>query len=137
AWRWNLDYVVDPLGNATSYYWGKETNYYTQGLKTGENGKPYTRGGYLKRIEYGLREGAAHGTPPAARIVFDTAERCMGKLTDCSAGALTDANAADWPDVPWDRNCKADSKCPGQNSPTFWTRKQLTKITTQVRSGAT
>ncbi|MHC3427317.1 RHS repeat-associated core domain-containing protein [Streptomyces sp. DT18] len=137
AWRWNLDYVVDPLGNATTYYWGKETNYYTQGLKTAENGKPYTRGGYLKRIEYGLREGAAHGTQPAARIVFDTAERCMGKLTDCSADALTDAKAADWPDVPWDRNCKADSKCPGQNSPTFWTRKQLTKITTQVRSGAT
>jgi hypothetical protein len=41
AWRWNLDHVIDPHGNVMSYFYGKETNYYTQGLKTGENGKPY------------------------------------------------------------------------------------------------
>jgi hypothetical protein len=27
-WRWNLDLVVDPNGNATSYFYNKETNYY-------------------------------------------------------------------------------------------------------------
>ncbi|MGW1228320.1 polymorphic toxin-type HINT domain-containing protein [Streptomyces sp. NPDC002530] len=137
AWRWNLDYVVDPHGNTMAYFYGTETNYYTQGLKTTENGKAYIRGGYLKRIDYGQREGTMYSTKAPARVVFDTAERCVGALTDCSVAALKDETAADWPDVPWDRNCKADSKCPGQNSPTFWTRKKLTTITTQIRDGAT
>ncbi|WP_018530965.1 MULTISPECIES: polymorphic toxin-type HINT domain-containing protein [unclassified Streptomyces] len=135
AWRWNLDYVVDPQGNAMSYFYGKETNYYTQGLKTDENGKSYVRGGYLKRIDYGQRDGKVYDTKPAARVAFTTSERCIGDLTDCSASALTDSTAADWPDVPWDSNCKVDTKCAGQNSPTFWTRKQLDKITTQIRTG--
>ncbi|MET7601240.1 RHS repeat-associated core domain-containing protein [Streptomyces avermitilis] len=135
AWRWNLDHVIDPHGNVMSYFYGKETNYYTQGLKTGENGKSYVRGGYLKRVDYGQREGKAYSTKPAAQVVFSTAERCIGALTDCSAGALKDSTAADWPDVPWDQNCKADTKCAGQNSPTFWTRKKITKITTQIRTG--
>ncbi|MFD0514168.1 SpvB/TcaC N-terminal domain-containing protein [Streptomyces aureus] len=135
AWRWNLDYLVDAHGNAMSYFYNKETNYYTQGLKTEENGKAYIRGGYLKRIDYGQRAGTVYDTKPSARVNFTTAERCIGALTDCSTGALTDATAADWPDVPWDSNCAASTKCPGQNSPTFWTRKKLSKITTQIRTG--
>ncbi|MEV5310199.1 polymorphic toxin-type HINT domain-containing protein [Streptomyces sp. NPDC052610] len=135
AWRWNLDHVVDPHGNVMSLYYGTETNHYTQGLKTAENGKPYIRGGYLKRIDYGQRDGKVYSTQPAARVLFATGERCVGAATDCEPGDLTDATAANWPDVPWDQNCKADTKCVGQNSPTFWTRKQLNKITTQVRTG--
>ncbi|MEU6278961.1 RHS repeat-associated core domain-containing protein [Streptomyces sp. NPDC047028] len=135
AWRWNLDYVVDPHGDAMSYFYGTETNYYTQGLKTTENGKAYIRGGYLKRIDYGQRDGKAYADKPAAQVLFSTAERCVGSLTDCSAGALKDDTAADWPDVPWDQNCASGTKCPGQNSPTFWTRKKLTKVTTQIRTG--
>ncbi|MGW0864494.1 RHS repeat-associated core domain-containing protein [Streptomyces koelreuteriae] len=135
AWRWNLDHVIDPHGNAMSFFYGKEMNHYTQGLKTGENGKPYVRGGYLKRIDYGQRENKAYSTKPAAQVVFTTGERCLGALTDCEPGDLTDATAARWPDVPWDQNCKASTKCVGQNSPTFWTRKKLTKITTQIRTG--
>ncbi|PSM40217.1 hypothetical protein C6Y14_26205 [Streptomyces dioscori] len=135
AWRWNLDYVVDPHGNAMSYFYGKETNYYTQGLKTTENGKSYTRGGYLKRADYGQRAGSVYSTPAAARVVFTTDERCLAAAADCEPGDLTDATAAKWPDVPWDRNCKADTKCAGQNSPTFWTRKKLSKVTTQIRYG--
>ncbi|WP_224351705.1 RHS repeat-associated core domain-containing protein [Streptomyces olivaceus] len=137
AWRWNLDAVVDRHGNQVSYFYGTETNHYTQGLKTAENGKPYIRGGYLKRIDYGQRTGTVYDTKPAARINFSTSERCIGDLTDCEADDLTDSTAADWPDVPWDRNCKANTKCPGQNSPTFWTRKQLDRITTQIRTGDT
>lgn len=135
AWRWNLDYVVDPHGNAMSYFYGKETNYYTQGLKTDENGKSYTRGGYLKRIDYGQRHEKVYSTPAAGRMVFDTDERCLGAAADCQFGDLTDATAKRWPDVPWDLNCKADTKCKGQNSPTFWTRKKLSKVTTQIRYG--
>ncbi|MFI7342949.1 polymorphic toxin-type HINT domain-containing protein [Streptomyces sp. NPDC050085] len=135
AWRWNLDYVVDPHGNAMSYFYGKETNYYTQGLKTTENGKPYVRGGYLKRIDYGQRDGKAYDTPASARVNFTTDERCLAAAADCEPGDLTDATATRWPDVPWDLNCKVSTKCTGQNSPTFWTRKKLSKVTTQIRSG--
>ncbi|MEU1118401.1 MULTISPECIES: polymorphic toxin-type HINT domain-containing protein [unclassified Streptomyces] len=135
AWRWNLDYVVDPHDNAMTYYYGKETNYYTQGLKTDENGKSYTRGGYLKRIDYGQQDGKVYSTPAAGRMVFDTDERCLATATDCEPGDLTDSTAGRWPDVPWDLNCKSGTKCKGQNSPTFWTRKKLSKITTQIRYG--
>jgi RHS repeat-associated protein len=135
AWRWNLDHVIDPHGNVMSFFYGKETNYYTQGLKTAENGKPYIRGGYLKRIDYGQRKDKVYSTKPAAQVVFTTAERCVGAAADCEPGDLTDATATRWPDVPWDQNCKASTKCEGQNSPTFWTRKKLTKITTQIRTG--
>lgn len=135
AWRWNLDHVIDPHGNVMSFFYGKETNYYTQGLKTAENGKPYIRGGYLKRIDYGQRQDKTYSTKPAAQVVFTTAERCIGAAADCEPGDLTDATATRWPDVPWDQNCKASTKCEGQNSPTFWTRKKLTKITTQIRTG--
>ncbi|MFE7043283.1 polymorphic toxin-type HINT domain-containing protein [Streptomyces atratus] len=136
AWRWNLDYVVDVHGNAMSMFYGKETNYYTQGLKTGENGKPYTRGGYLKRIDYGQRDGQVYDSAAPARMVFTTDERCLAAAADCEPGDLTEATATRWPDVPFDQNCKADTKCEGQNSPTFWTRKKLSKITTQIRNGA-
>ena len=135
AWRWNLDHVIDPHGNVMSYFYGKETNYYTQGLKTSENGKPYIRGGYLKRLDYGQRKDKVYSTKPAAQVVFTPAERCVGASADCEPGDLTDATAARWPDVPWDQNCNASTKCAGQNSPTFWTRKKLAKITTQIRTG--
>ncbi|MBT2398755.1 polymorphic toxin-type HINT domain-containing protein [Streptomyces sp. ISL-100] len=135
AWRWNLDYVKDPHGNVLSFSYGRETNYYTQGLKTTENGKPYTRGGYLKRIDYGQRDGNVYTAPAAGRVVFEVNERCIGAAADCEPADLTDTTATRWPDVPWDRNCKVDTKCAGQNSPTFWTRKKLNKVTTQIRSG--
>ena len=28
AWRWNLDYVIDPHGNTMAYFYGKETGGY-------------------------------------------------------------------------------------------------------------
>ncbi|RAG80354.1 hypothetical protein DN069_38585, partial [Streptacidiphilus pinicola] len=31
AWRWNLDYVVDPHGNLTTYTYTPEANYYSRG----------------------------------------------------------------------------------------------------------
>ncbi|THA25095.1 hypothetical protein E4198_10455 [Streptomyces sp. RKND-216] len=136
AWRWNLDYVKDTHGNVMSFFYDKETNHYTQGLRTEEDGKPYTRGGYLARIEYGQRHNEVYEQPAAARVVLDVTERCIGESSECEPGDLTDATASRWPDVPWDRHCKAATKCEGQNSPTFWTRKKLSKITTQIRSGS-
>ncbi|MFJ6984225.1 MULTISPECIES: polymorphic toxin-type HINT domain-containing protein [unclassified Streptomyces] len=136
AWRWNLSYVKDTHGNVMSYYYGKETNHYSQNLKYTENGKPYVRGGYLKRVDYGQRDQQVYTTKAPARVVFTTDERCVAAAADCEPGDLTDATASRWPDVPWDQNCAAGTKCEGQNSPTFWTRKKLSGITTQIRSAS-
>jgi RHS repeat-associated protein len=138
AWRWNLDYVVDPRGNVMSYFYGKETNYYARNADTTVNGTSYTRGGYLKRIEYGQRDSTIYDVAAPARIVFDVAERCLpdGGVT-CAAGELDDSTASYWPDVPWDRNCAAGTQCEAsQTSPSFWTRKRLITITTEVYVGS-
>ncbi|MBN1173405.1 MAG: hypothetical protein JXA67_14635, partial [Micromonosporaceae bacterium] len=138
GWRWNLDHVKDLHGNVMSYFYGQETNAYALGLKTDVAGASYIRGGWLKRIDYGQRDGAVYTTSAAARVVFDTAERCLPTSSmDCAPEKLTEATAAAWPDVPFDRNCAVGSKCAAdQASPTFWTRKRVTAITTQIRSGS-
>lgn len=117
-WRWQLDYVVDPHGNAMAYYYEKETNSYTSGGVT----KAYVRGGYLRRIEYGLRHGDAYAAS-LAKVEFTTAERCLGGCETFDA-----AHAGNWPDVPFDQHC-ASAPC-ASTGPSFWTRKRLTEIAT-------
>ncbi|MEU4265256.1 polymorphic toxin-type HINT domain-containing protein [Streptomyces argenteolus] len=134
AWRWQLDYVVDPHGNAMAYYWNAEANNY--GLNVSETtGKatvtPYDRGGYLDHIDYGLRSNSVYTAKAMGQVKFDVAERC---LTSC--GTFDEANAKNWPDVPFDQYCKdAATECKSQYSPTFWSRKRLTGITTKVLTG--
>ncbi|MET9676918.1 hypothetical protein ABZY68_28060, partial [Streptomyces sp. NPDC006482] len=131
GWRWNLDYVVDPHGNAMAMYYTKEQGYYAQNGKI-DDPKPYTRGGYLNRIDYGLRDGAAYSTPnPAGRVTFTTGNRCTA--TDC---AFTEANATNWPDTPVDLNCTSGSECL-RMSPSFWSKQRLTAINTFSLSGTT
>jgi YD repeat-containing protein len=139
AWRWNLDYVKDVNGNVMSYRYAAETNYYARGGKLDVNGVAYHRGGYLKRIDYGQRDGAVYAGLAPARVEFDVKERCLPSGTvDCDPGDLTDATASYWPDVPFDRNCNANTKCKaGQQSPSFWTRGRLAQITTRIKSGTT
>ncbi|MFI6055578.1 RHS repeat domain-containing protein, partial [Streptomyces violascens] len=48
---------------------------------------------------------------------------------------LTTANAARWPDVPFDQNCPATGTCTN-HAPSFWSTKRLTTITTQVLVGS-
>lgn len=134
AYRWNLDHVVDAHGNTLSYFYTPETNYYGRNVKPADE-TPYTAGGYLTRIEYGQRAGQVYSTQPTARVLFEVAERCLPTSSfDCAPGKLTKANAKHWPDVPADQICVKDADCENF-SPTFFTRKRLTKITTQVRSG--
>ncbi|MFC4337605.1 RHS repeat-associated core domain-containing protein [Salininema proteolyticum] len=139
AWRWNLDYIVSPTGAAMAYYYGTETNHYARHGDTDVNGDAYIRGGYLTRVDYGLDADNAYATAPS-RIVFDTSERCLAtKEFDCDPAKIDDGaeTARNWADVPYDRNCKADTKCEyWQASPTFWTRKRLTGITTEVHDGS-
>ncbi|GAA2114395.1 RHS repeat-associated core domain-containing protein [Streptomyces synnematoformans] len=127
AWRWNLDYVVDTSGNAMTYWYAKETNHYRKNKADTANAS-YIRGGYLKRIEYGLRQGALFTDDADAKVTFDYAERCTA--TDCSS--LTESTAKNWPDVPYDAICTAgESKedCLAVG-PSFFSRKRLTGTNT-------
>ncbi|WP_405965607.1 hypothetical protein OG713_42625 [Streptomyces sp. NBC_00723] len=135
AWRWNLDYVVDPHGNVMTYWYDKETNHYAKNGTTG-NGTAYTRGGWLKRIDYGQRSDTVFSQPASARVKFTVAERCLAVSGGESCGSLTSANRNAWPDVPFDLICAADKPCTDQPSPAFFTRKRLTDVTTQVHDGA-
>ncbi|WP_326647288.1 polymorphic toxin-type HINT domain-containing protein [Streptomyces sp. NBC_01750] len=133
AWRWNLDYVEDTHQNAMTYWYTAEQNHYDM-LGDDNNGTAYTRGGYLTEIRYGQRAGALFSATPAAsnKVAFGYAERCI--TGDC--GSLTDATRDNWPDVPFDAECKADLKCTGNTGPSFYTRKRMTGISTQAWNAA-
>ncbi|MFJ2851280.1 MULTISPECIES: RHS repeat domain-containing protein [Streptomyces] len=133
AWRWNLDYVEDTHGNASSYWYGKETNYYSKNADTTVNGTAYTRGGYLNRIDYGLRSDLIYSKPAAQQVRFTYAERC---IVSGGCTSLTADKKANWPDVPYDMICASGRKCTTQIGPAFFTRKRLTDVTTSVWTGA-
>ncbi|GGZ37625.1 hypothetical protein GCM10010387_34760 [Streptomyces inusitatus] len=139
AWRWNLDYVKDPHGNVMSYFYGKETNHYALNGKTDVDGTEYDRAGYLKRIDYGQRDGKVYEAKAPARVSFNITERCLPTSGfNCAPDKRTKANAAHWPDVPVDRECKAKTKCASdQLAQTFFTTKLLTSVVTQMRKDAT
>ncbi|MHA4819609.1 RHS repeat domain-containing protein, partial [Streptomyces aculeolatus] len=133
AWRWNLDYVVDPHGNAISYYYHQEENSYGRNLKA-DNNTRYTRGGSLDRIEYGLKHSSVYDTKPLAKVDFSSGERCLPNAQTTCDSIGTDS--AYWYDTPWDLNCGETATCDqGRYSPSFWTRKRLTEVTTQVLRG--
>jgi RHS repeat-associated protein len=136
AWRWNLDYVVDVHGNTMAYFYDRESNQYARDGRTDIAGASYHRGGYLRRIDYGQRDGSVYTTYAAARVNFTVAERCLpsGPVT-CAPSQLTADNAAYWPDVPYDLDCPSGTNCKStQTSPSFWTRKRLTKVQTETRT---
>lgn len=127
AWRWNLDYVVDPHGNAMSLWYAAETNYYAKNL-VASPGTPYVRGGRLTRIDYGLRAGSTAAAPFQA--VFTGSLRCLA-ATGCDT-----YSKAKWPDTPYDQICASTAACTGKFAPTFFTRYRLSKVTTKVRKAA-
>jgi RHS repeat-associated protein len=121
AWRWNLDYVVDPFGNTMSYWYGKEgSQYVKEGTTTSL--ASYDRGGWLDRIDYGTRSDTAYGTAPM-QVDFGEADRCI-------TSTCTTHDAANWPDTPWTLACTKTPCYVG--SPTFWSAKRLSTVTTKV-----
>ncbi|WP_242620658.1 polymorphic toxin-type HINT domain-containing protein [Streptomyces sp. BK239] len=136
AYRWNLDYVVDPLGDAMTLWWTKFTNFYGQNMKADQQAR-YDRNAQLARIDYGLRSDKLFGVLPAGRVDFTLSERCIpGTAFDCAETKRTTANAKHWPDTPLDQECASGAKCTDKFSPTFWTTKRLTKISTSVLVGS-
>jgi RHS repeat-associated protein len=136
AWRWNLDYVVDAHGNAESLFYTTETNYYGRNL-TASAGTKYVRAGNLKRIDYGQRSDSIYSAAAPMRVTFATEERCADGATCAATDTITSANASKWPDVPYDQNCASEATCTNLYSPTFWTRRRLNAITTQLWDSTT
>ncbi|MCF1512363.1 polymorphic toxin-type HINT domain-containing protein [Streptomyces glomeratus] len=136
GYRFNLDYSVDTHGNATAWYYTPETGYYGADMK--DTAVAYTRGGTLSRIDYGMTSSSIYSGTAPEQIQFDTAERCIPGTPSgntCADSQFTAANAAYWPDVPVDLNCtKASTSCTN-HGPSFWSRKRLTTITTQIQTG--
>ncbi|MFD7153011.1 RHS repeat domain-containing protein [Kribbella sp. NPDC059898] len=126
AYRWNLDYVVDRHGNTMSFYYDVETNKY------GRAGKStlvadYVRAGNLNRIEYGQQAGKlTDNTAKVARVRFETAERCL------KAGSCV---ASDYVDTPLDQECTSTTNCGDLLYPSFWTKKRLSRVVTEVWRG--
>ncbi|MER6678575.1 RHS repeat-associated core domain-containing protein [Streptomyces sp. NPDC000983] len=130
AWRWNLDYAVDVHGNAIAYYYNKESSHYGRNM-TAADETPYDRGGYLDRVEYGLKSSAVYSAKPLAKVDFTSAERCLPVTgVTCDASTIDDKSFY-WYDTPWDLNCKSAADCYNA-SPSFWTRKRLTGVTSSV-----
>ncbi len=130
AWRWLLDKQIDVHGNMTRYFYKKETGHY--GAADDKNNRvSFDRGGNLERIEYGLHT-AYPNVAATGRIVFSTANRCFA--SECYSDGKP--VAANWPDVPWDKECTAEP-CTDKLAPVFYSIKRLTRITTEIRTSAT
>lgn len=132
AWRWNLDYVVDPHGNAMSYWYSPETNSYGRNRVAADD-TPYERGGVIDRIEYGQRSDTIFTAKAVGKVVFTNTERCIQPTAaDCDPAEI-EKNPSRWEDTPYYLNCKAGTDCDkGRFAPSFWSRKRLAKVTTQV-----
>ncbi|MEV0797432.1 RHS repeat-associated core domain-containing protein [Kribbella sp. NPDC050281] len=132
AWRWNVDRVVDLSNNLMSYRYIQESNYYGRNNNTGVS--IYQRASYPWIIDYGKVAGSTETTTAApTRVWFGVSERCLpGGTVTCDPAQLTAANASRWPDTPFDQLCTSSTTCPNRTSPSFFTRKRLTTINTEV-----
>ncbi|MEU6220932.1 polymorphic toxin-type HINT domain-containing protein [Streptomyces sp. NPDC047022] len=123
AYRWNLDYVTDVHGDAMSYYYKQDTNYY--GEDNGAHNVSYVRDSHLDHIDYGYTDGGAYGTVPD-KVLFATGDRCVSGT--CSP--LSSSTKANWPDVPYDLVCASGATC-ASHSPSFFSTVRLTSVTTE------
>ncbi|UWZ34801.1 hypothetical protein Drose_26920 [Dactylosporangium roseum] len=122
AYRWNLDYVVDPRGNTMTYFYDKYFNGY--GANNNTRVAAYDAAVYVKRIEYGTRKDQEFVGHAPVQVIVSNVRRCADAPT-CSS----------WPDTPWDLSCATTaSSCPGvgQRSPTFWSPMLVEAVLTQV-----
>ena len=115
------------------------TNYY--GAAGGTTGVPYVRGGYLKEIDYGLRDeggsiyaGAINANPPD-EVLFHVSQRCFPVAQgDCDPSNFTVA-PQNWKDTPEDQQCLQGATCDNP-APTFWSQLRVDSIATQYYNGS-
>jgi RHS repeat-associated protein len=140
VWRWNLEYVIDPLGNTMTYHYTKETNQYVYDLEGNHalDALSYVAGGRLDSIEYGTSDSDAVGTVAPARVTFTTLPRCVTDVHDptsfCTA-SQTSTDSHVWPDTPTDLVCSSSVDCTNY-SPTFFDRYRLSAVSTWAYDGS-
>ncbi|HEV2373270.1 MAG TPA: RHS repeat-associated core domain-containing protein [Streptosporangiaceae bacterium] len=124
AWKWNLDYVTDSHGDAESFSYNTETNYYSSDSTASDPNTTanasYIQGGALSKIDYGLRAGAVYGVTPAAEVKFTAPEDRTDIPTSSTYGG--------------DLACASGATCQVA-SPTFWSKYDLTTIETKSLVG--
>jgi RHS repeat-associated protein len=139
AWRWSLDYVIDMNGNSMSFWYATDSNRYARNMDTA-NPVAYQRDAWLTRVAYGTKSSKDLVADPSQATAVDSifttpapAEVAFGVADRCDSGCTTH-DALHWKDVPWDQECTGSSCYVG--SPTFWSTKRLSTVTTRVRSGS-
>ncbi|MFI7578687.1 ricin-type beta-trefoil lectin domain protein [Micromonospora sp. NPDC049497] len=126
AYRWNLDYVLDPSGNSMTYVYVKESG--TYGVSGGVDHQ-YDLASQLKFIDYGDRAGSEHSQSAPFRVEFETKERCLEEPCLDSFGVPIREK---YPDTPWDLYCAIATAGCSNLSPTFLTKKRLYAVRTRV-----
>ncbi|MFD5574017.1 sugar-binding protein, partial [Streptomyces cadmiisoli] len=138
GWQWNLDYVVDPSGNAMTLWWTAEKNRYAKNWKFKEP-VSYERGGWLRHIDYGLRSDAIYTSDAPARVWFTMEERCFAAeslaCTEANFSSKDPGKYSIWYDTPVSLQCKSTGDC-WNASPSFFTRKRLDKISSSAQRTA-
>lgn len=132
AYEWHLDYVTDTHGDAMSYYYQQDTNYY--GADNGASEKEYIRDSHLTEIDYGYTTASgAYGTIPD-KVLFTTPTRCVAATCGTPSSSMSASTAAsEYPDVPTDLICASGATCTSY-SPSFFSTVLLSKITTEQYS---
>jgi RHS repeat-associated protein len=138
GYRWNLDRVVDPDGNVTTYVYDRGTNRYS--AVTGLfNGRVYDRSTELARIDYGAHTGPATADrqPATARVTFARPYRCVTLATEDDPDPCpmpTGGNGLAFPDIPNDLIC-LDSTC-SAHAPSFFVTGRYASLETSVLVGS-
>ncbi|GAA3246946.1 RHS repeat-associated core domain-containing protein [Dactylosporangium siamense] len=120
AYRWNLDYVVDPRGNSETIFYQKTTANY--GHNNGNGVAAYDVNVFPTRIEYGTRQGSEGAAGKPAPMVVDFAVNPAGRCNDVGSCGI---------DVPWDQYC-VQTSCPNLTSPAYFMQWSLASVTTKV-----
>ena len=127
GWRWNLDRIVDPNGNVATYTYSQEANKYL-GIAGLAGEQTYVRGGQLATIEYGAHTGPA--VTAQAKVEFVSPWRCasladtLPPTTGACQEPKTGADPAQYPDVPVDLICVANTSGCTNVSPTFFSARR-------------
>ena len=126
AYRWDLDRIEDPSGNAASLFYVADIGYYNSKTASSAVNRGYTRDGVLLRIEYGQVAGSEDAQSPY-RVILDYPARTC----------LDPGCPSDWPDTPIDLDCYPfnTSNCTATNV-SFWSGLRLESITTQHQNGS-